>query len=232
MKIGLCSLTIGEEYKRITEKGRITKVKYCEKNNYDFIEDETIHDSKRPFSWSKIPLIKKYLPNYDYLVWIDGDTMIFNQDKTLESFIDKYMVNKNKEFLVATDAGNEMNLGVFFIKNTEYMLSLLDKIYDQTEFINHHLWEQASFKRLYNTLPELKEKCVVLPKSDRREFNGDMYVFQQGDFLIHFLGIHKHEWMKKVMEDHYPFHKSTEHLRCFEGRMEWFNRRYPKSKKV
>jgi|UniRef100_A0A6C0D1M5 hypothetical protein len=222
MKIAVCSLHIGERYKVTTKLGRDSKIKYCDKHNYDYIEDESVYDNTRPIQWSKILLLIKYLQKYDYLVWIDADTMIMNSDITLESIINTY--SNGKDFLACLDNGIVINTGVFFIKNTEYALSILKLIYTQTDFIYHKYWEQGAFIYLHsNNINNLINNTTILSPNMQYIFNCSIYKYKAGYFLIHFLGISNLDHLEKVMEDFYPYKKENENDYMFEHRKSWLN---------
>jgi hypothetical protein len=108
MKIGICSLAIGDLYKSIVSYGIKSKREYCIVQGYDFIDDETVYDKTRPIAWSKILLLKKYLCKYDYLVWLDADTMITNNYVQMQSIINRYMIADNINFDIPymDDKGN------------------------------------------------------------------------------------------------------------------------------
>ena len=84
MKLALCSLVLGDAYKKRMEPCTQSQSEYAEKHGYTRITDETVYDAIRPYSWYKIKITKKYLKDYDYLVWIDADVMITNQDRRIE----------------------------------------------------------------------------------------------------------------------------------------------------
>ena len=55
MKIGIITLAYGEKFKNDIKYGRRTLLDYCNKNNYDLLEDESMvskHD--REIQWTKI----------------------------------------------------------------------------------------------------------------------------------------------------------------------------------
>jgi hypothetical protein len=41
----------------------------------------------RPASWSKIRAVKHHLQQYDWVFWVDADTLITNSSKKLESLL-------------------------------------------------------------------------------------------------------------------------------------------------
>jgi hypothetical protein len=126
MKIGICSLTIGEKYKETTKWTTQNKINYCAKHNYTFIDDESIYDASKPIPFSKLLLLKKYLKDFDYLVWIDADILIMNNNITIESFIERY---KNYDQITGSD-WKMQNTGVWIVKNTDFSFSFLQAVWD------------------------------------------------------------------------------------------------------
>ena len=230
MKIAICTLTIGSEYKKIVHFGTQSKIKYCSKHGYNLYMDEDIYDQSRPIAWSKIKLLQKYIHNYDYIIWIDADTMIINNDIKIETFIDKYMQNKdmqNKDMLLAYDSGNLINTGVWFLKNTQYVYDFLTDIYDQTHLIHDRFWEQSSFNELYHkNHKDIQNKSIILCGEESLNINATIYNYKLGKWLIHFLGIHTPEWLTQVMSDHYLYKREGETDNDCNNRIQWFFNRY------
>ena len=54
------------------------KQAYADRHGYDVIVDSEIIDESRPTSWSKLLAMRKYLPSYDFLFYVDVDTIITN----------------------------------------------------------------------------------------------------------------------------------------------------------
>ena len=50
MKIGVCNMSIGDDYKRWTKNSRLNKIEYCKKHNYEFIEDDSCYDDSK-YTW-------------------------------------------------------------------------------------------------------------------------------------------------------------------------------------
>ena len=65
LKIGICTLSIGESYKRYTRYTTQNKKIYCEKHGYTFIEDDDVYNKDKPIPWSKLLLMNKYLSDFD-----------------------------------------------------------------------------------------------------------------------------------------------------------------------
>jgi hypothetical protein len=188
-KIAVCYMSIGEDYKRWTRYSHKNKLLYCDKYNYTFIEDESVYDDSKPIPWSKLHLILKYLPEYDYIVWIDADILIMNNEISLESIIEKY-----KEYdIICGSCPRMINTGFLFIKNTEFckqfLQSVYDNVYDPTSdpHERYHNWEQGSFINLYdkNHLECQTKIRVTVP----RELNSYWINYEYGDFVLHGAGI-------------------------------------------
>jgi hypothetical protein len=144
MKIAVLTLAIGDAYKEKVHYAHLSKKIYCEKHSYDLIDDESVWDTERPISWSKICLLKKYLPLYDYVVWMDADAMITNMDHKLE---DKIGWMEGKDIMVVKPFPI-INLGVMFLRNSPNCMFMLDEIYWETQFIFSGNWENDAFVHL------------------------------------------------------------------------------------
>jgi hypothetical protein len=96
----------------------------------------------RPASWLKVPLVKYLLlSGYDNVLWLDCDIYINKLDINI---IDLVKENSTQSFVVHLDKyeGSIPNCGVWILNKNS--LELLDKIWNNTKFINHKWWEQGS----------------------------------------------------------------------------------------
>jgi hypothetical protein len=188
MKIGVCTLRIGDVYKRRTQYTHINKLNYCDKHSYTFIDDESVYDDSKPIPWSKLKLLEEYLQQFDYLVWIDADILIMNQDIKLESFIEKYPTN-----IICGSDWRMTNTGVLFVKNTEWSMKFLEAIwlnvYDPEDdpkerYMN---WEQGSFINLHDRdyMSCRKHITITCPN----EMNSCWFNYYPNDFVLHLCGI-------------------------------------------
>lgn len=207
MKIGICSLAIGDTYKSKFNLCINSLNKYCEFNNYSLLNNESdinlVND--RTVQWNKINLILKHLntEKFDYLVWIDADIMIMNKSIKLEEIIIKYM--KNKNFMCCVDSGDQLNTGFLFVKVCDYSKLLFNTMYNFPE-LNSRFHEQGAFNDFYNkNILNLKNNCIVIPEYNQRLFNSTIYSYHYGDFLIHFLGIIEEKWIKLLTNEYYPY---------------------------
>lgn len=220
LKIGVCTLSIGNQYKQYTKYTRENKILYCKKHNYDFIDDESIYNKDKPIPWSKILQLQKYLKKYDYLVWIDADIYVMNSDVKLESFIEKY---KNFDIICGSD-WKMINTGVFFIKNSDFSNNFLQLIYDNVydphsdtkdRYLN---WEQGSFINLWDRNEmECRAKIKV---TNPIELNSYWFNYFPGHFVLHFAGV-RGELLSYLTRDYCPDRMDIDTDKSYDDRMKW-----------
>ena len=67
----------------------LNKLQYCQRHGYDLIlEDDDAVDARRAPAWSKIRVLRKWLPLYDWVMWTDQDTMFTNWSFKIEDLVD------------------------------------------------------------------------------------------------------------------------------------------------
>jgi len=117
----LTAMTIDhiEKYQQVTN----AKQCYVLKHGYTFILETNSAMAKNinPW-WFKVYAIQKYLPYFDWVVWLDGDCLILNHDVKFEWFLD----DPNAD-LVMTDHNFAVNNGVFALRNTVWSAAFLVK---------------------------------------------------------------------------------------------------------
>lgn len=200
-RIAIISL-YDSNYKNIGQYSDINKTNYAKKHEYDLFLYHNVLDQSRPGAWSKIRAIQRHLKDYDWIYWSDADSLIMNTDVKLEDIIDdKFNMVISKEVY-----RGDLNTGSFLIKNCDWSQQLLKEVYEQSQFINHSFWEQAALKHVFQKKPKLLEQVKIL---QQRALNSSIWpegpsgLYQQGDFVIHFLGpCNKEslmrEWIQKV----------------------------------
>lgn len=120
--------------------------KYCSKHHYTFLMETCPRkeDMKKDWMWddnnqyvivwSKITLIKRHLPHYDYLFYIDSDAVFTNQENTIENFVQKHVQNKDTCIIAGEDclkrdhcwAKNGLNAGTLLFVNRPQTFKILD----------------------------------------------------------------------------------------------------------
>jgi len=203
MRVAMVTLCLGDDYAQTMAAGIRSKEEYCRCHGYDFfVGGEEVYDAQRPHSWSKIAMIKKQLRNYDYIFFSDADVVIVNGKITLEKLIHGHM--KDADFMLTRDLIGNMNMGNFFVKNTPWSSGFLDRIYAQTDFIDHPWWENKAFIHLYETDETVRQHTQVITESNlfnsyldpKNPYNEEC--FPVNDFLVHLAGF---AWEGHSMED-------------------------------
>jgi len=190
MKIAIATIAVGLPFRGACSEGTQTKRAYCKKWGYDFVYETRARDETRPVSWSKIKLIQAILAQYDWVFWIDADTLIMDDSISANSLIDQ-----DSSFLICEDAVGMINAGVFLVKNTSLMHELLADIYRREEFIHHGHWEQAALCQILTEDHPNKEAIKILPQRTMNSYSWETAlpinegygpgIYHDGDFLVH-----------------------------------------------
>lgn len=97
-------------------------INYCKKWNYEYLfYDKCIHN----VYWCKIYLVLDALKSgkYDYVLWMDSDSIIKNPTISLDAIVNRY----SSDIFVNLDNGNSVYCsGVFIIKNSPIGISYLE----------------------------------------------------------------------------------------------------------
>ena len=196
-EIAVVTLAVGTDYINTVQQGIDNKRLYCKKHGYDFIYCDTILDHTRPIPWSKIQILLKTMENteYKWIFWTDADSLVMNHTIPLESLIDD-----NYNFIISRDP-NAINSGQFLIKNCAWSRQFLQNVYAHTECINHCWWENQAIILEYNQNPDVANQTKLIPQRSINSYPKEVgfsnidTLYQPGDFIIHFPGIHNGPWL-------------------------------------
>jgi hypothetical protein len=185
--IAVVTIAAGDEYQALVRLGTESKKKYCEQHGYDFIFIEESTDPTRRIYWSKILALLKALenPSYEWVVWMDADTLIMNQGIRLEELIDEQY-----NMMIAEDFQG-INAGVFFLRNCEWSSQFLNTVYGRTDCLNEWLNEQTAMVRVLEDRTYGKRTKIV-PQRLFNSYAAEMapysrkVTYQPGDFILHF----------------------------------------------
>ena len=197
-KIGIISLC-DHNMEALCMASIANKQAYADKHGYDVILDGSIIDETRPTSWSKLLAMRKYLPYYDFLFYVDADTLVLNFDIKLEDIVDY-----GYDQLLAADR-NGLNCGVWLIRNTPWSLWFLDEMWAQSQLVNPSTfvlfhYEQRAMHYLYQSMvwrKAVKQPAYMQANTIRARtkvvnscvFNSYPAWLKQGDFIVHLAGI-------------------------------------------
>lgn len=105
---------------------------YCDIHKYTYVYlDKYETELNLPIYWKKIQVVKGFLEGseYDYVMWMDSDTIILDKNIKIESII-----NDKDSIYIGTDDNRSLedkyigaNAGIFIIKNDEYGKGFLNE---------------------------------------------------------------------------------------------------------
>ena len=160
------------------------KERYAIKHGYDFYYLNKVgFDIGRPLQWAKVPLIFSLLDKYEYIWFVDLDSMILDDRPRLEDFIDP-----NFDIVIAKDQ-NGINSGSFLIKSTDWSkLFLIFNWAEDRVHSNSFYWEQGTIMcaaRNFDVSNHMKFVSQDLFNAYERYFSSN----DRGlPFLLHFPG--------------------------------------------
>ena len=134
-KCAILSLST-ENHKWMYDITNKTKSDYCKTHGIDFIFVDHVLDNTKSPTWSKIPLCIDNLGKYDFIMWMDDDAFIINQNFNFNILTET--LDKSGKFLLASKDWNGLNAGVFMIKNNTRAFDML-----------YWIWENYSASLFY-----------------------------------------------------------------------------------
>lgn len=202
-KIAIVTL-FDHNYSELATMSIKNKIEYANKHNYDFIYFDDIIDKTRPPQWSKVKAVESILKDYDWVWWIDIDTLIMEFDIMLESLIDD-----NYDLIFTSNEYSYLSNGSSFFKNTQLTFDFLSDCYDlkhdclKNVNVNVFDHEQQSMRQLILNVDKYKSKSKLIDERCCNSFcvteneqvlsiypswNLDSNIYQKGDFVIQFCG--------------------------------------------
>lgn len=158
---------------------------YAVKHGYALEAFEIPSSFEREPSWYKISILLSELKktdNYDYIVWVDTDTVVYNNNITLESII-----NPDKFLFISKDHNN-INCGIFILKKNVIMLNFLEKVWNTTnkKFPQHNWWEQdAIIQLIEQDFININSYISYIPQQILNCYEGSE---NQNTLFMHFAG--------------------------------------------
>ena len=207
------------------------KRRYADLHGYDLIVSRTAADPSRPAAWSKILEVREHLPRYDWLMFIDVDTLIMNPAVRLEDIADDSV-----DQVLAADH-NGVNSGVWLVRNTPWSFYFLDELWAQDDLVKGPYlfhYEQRAFHRLFHTDQWSKHPSTrgAAPYAGAAEvrahskivnqcvFNSLLPWYVSGDFLVHFAGL-KGVWECLIFFSYFDASQETPGMRVSDEQWAW-----------
>lgn len=191
MRFAVCSQVRGEEYARSVALCTVSQKQHAKKHGYTRFDDNFPFNSNRDYPWAKIKLLENHLADWDWLVWIDGDVLITNQDCKIEKFIE--LIQPNKFMMIGEDFQG-INSGVFFIRNCLLAHEFIKDVWMWDGYGGAPFFEQTAIDFFIHT-PKYASDIQIVPHKYVSIFNAydprmDSQVhWKPGDFCIHFAGV-------------------------------------------
>lgn len=121
MNIGILTLDIGDL--NYSSYSIDNTENYCQQWGYDFIHCTSLYDPSMAIVSNKILWINEHIDNYDYIFLKDLDSLFYDFNKSVESYIDV----SSDYILSASRYGNDHgNTGHIIFKNSEKVKGELD----------------------------------------------------------------------------------------------------------
>ena len=143
MKIGILTCST-KNRKWLYDITNTTKEKYCSAFGYEYIFDDAFYpDKTRHPYWNKIKFVAKFLPEFDYVIWMDDDAGFVRYDLPIDNFL-------RCNFGYCEDL-NGFNCGVFSVKRSFQNAAIFEYIWSHMypSFKNHVFPEQDALKEIY-----------------------------------------------------------------------------------
>lgn len=142
---------------------------------------------------------------YDWIWWMDFDTLITNTDIKLADIIEEELANITNpepiDYLLSHDC-NGLNLGSFIVRGHERSLRLFRKtiaIHEEGLQQDDQMSEQDAIVKLLKTDQASVDTTHVVPQSKLNAFPEEIRCYEQGskaweygEFFLHFAGAWAH----------------------------------------
>lgn len=146
---------------------------YAERHGYDVVIGDGA-SSDRPPAWGKVALLQRLLHTYDFVLWLDADTIILDPSEDILSEVpgDAFQA------LVVTPCnpgeGSSPCTGVWGMRAGETAQRFLLAVWAQTDLVHHKWWEQAAVMRLLGWTLD-----VPLAKQQASEWDAGTHVLDE-----------------------------------------------------
>ena len=166
---------------------------YCDKHNIELICcKERRHGSRHP-AWERIPLILKYIKDYDYVMWIDADAHFYIDSKNIVDLINE---NNTHNFIFSQGRKVAINTGCFIVKNTQYSIDFLTKWgYDDSLYHNNkypYWWDNGVIlDMLHANILDIQNKnnSVIIDYGIMQHcFDHELSKYTNKPFIFHLAG--------------------------------------------
>ncbi|ORX65230.1 hypothetical protein BCR32DRAFT_297784 [Anaeromyces robustus] len=213
---------------------------YAKIHGYDFYYETYNYIPYRSIFFMKLfSIIERMIEGlkqkkYDWIFWVDTDTMIMNPNIRLETFLPNEKMPKI-HFIAGFGERGGFQAGVFFIRVHEWSLNMLMRSISYSYYYpNRYIPfdDQSSMNNVLTdkSVDESDNYIIVPPKW----FNNNRYKIEKGDFLLHVMGDYGRksqiasEFRNRIKNDNEWYNKTNAQMR--QEVLEYYN--LPKDKQI
>lgn len=130
--------------------------RYAGRHGYDLHLHTTPAETSRPAPWSKVPICRTLLDDYDVVLWLDSDLVVCDARRDIAADLAPGRFLGLVEH--RTKEGSMPNSGVMLLRGGDDARAFLDQVWDQEDLVQHRWWENAAICRLlgYELEPEVR----------------------------------------------------------------------------
>jgi hypothetical protein len=109
--------------------------RYAESQGYGYVHgtDVALAADRAPH-WAKIPMVQNTLEKFDWVLWVDADSMFVNHSLSIEEVLDMHGFferdNMHPVSLVFSGDSNVINTGVLLFKKSNWTTQLLSEVWE------------------------------------------------------------------------------------------------------
>ena len=153
----ICILTSYTDYIRWDNYGKcdygdfssLNHHEYSNKHGYSYIKEIVKNEDYIDWhpTWIKIDILKKYLPLYDYVVWVDSDAVFVNQDISIGNLIGDgidLVIPKLELDRVSGNMWTHTTTGFMIWKNCEWSNNVLNLLWDEPKQFRFEFFHEQS----------------------------------------------------------------------------------------
>lgn len=236
MKILVCTNAIRKEFRNIVKYGLRSMTEYCKKHNYELLihteqDDNSVYDGRRDYPWYKIKLLSRLIKernDLDYIIWIDADTVVMNDNILLEEIIMKH-VKKEKCITLPREQKppHVANTGFIIVKPCEKSSKIMNMIWNNNpKNFDPAFHEQSSINDLHKrNVENIKNNVQFVDPQHQKDFFSYWYMYKKDNvFIMHIARCgHDKEGFIFTMDLFYKGRIDEESDEQYKRRMKWLN---------
>jgi hypothetical protein len=189
--------------------GRIAEAnfrRYCERQGYTLYVHRDIpaqlNDGKTSGNWFKAALLREYLPNHQWVFWLDADVLINDMNQRLEPF------THGRQTVLARDMGTwRFNSGIMGFQRNQQNYDAFARVIDECARLEDksHVYasqgDQHQFIRAFEELPDVHVSSFI-------DINTPWIYRRPDSFMVHYFGMWEDN--RALMMDHDLRHRAME----------------------